>query len=214
MGEPLDGAAGIYRTANDPTLAAYASPQRRVIAYMLDQFLAFVAINFAAGLALRALMVLGIWGAHWRGADMAGVEVGVDLVSMWGAMGFAPKLAVLLAFLVANGPLYFVLMESSPWQATLCKRLLRVYITDDERRRIGAGSAAWRWIVKACFSGILAILQLVVVEVSQRRKAIHDFAAKTVVLAGRPEDKLESWRLPVAFGVSAAWVMATFMALF
>jgi uncharacterized RDD family membrane protein YckC len=211
VGDAFNGSA--RAVPQDGAPAAYASPLRRLIAYLLDEFLAVVVINLAAGFAVRGLMALGVWGEHLRGPNTAAGEVGFDVVSMWTNMGSSAKLAVVLAFLISFGPLYFVLLESSPWQATIGKRWLRVYVTDDERRRIGAGLAAWRWIVKAVFPGILALLQLVVMAVSKRRKAIHDFAVRTVVLTGRPDRHLEWWRLPVAFGASAAWVAATFMML-
>ena len=35
------------------------------------------------------------------------------------------------------GPIsYFILCEASTWQATFGKRLLRIYVTDDSRKRI------------------------------------------------------------------------------
>jgi uncharacterized RDD family membrane protein YckC len=199
--------------AFEPEPVFYADPRRRAIAYLLDEILAILAILLTAWLILRLLMAAGIWGSHLQAGAAAGSGRGFDVASMWNTMEFAPKLAVFFAFLISCGPLYFILMESSPWQATLAKRLLRVYVADHERRRISAGAAASRWIVKACFPGLFVVLPLVVMEVSERRKSIHDFAARSVVLSGRTEGKLEPWRLIVAFGGSAAWVAATFLAL-
>jgi uncharacterized RDD family membrane protein YckC len=209
MDEAVDPIAGDHPSGRGDRLAAYASPLRRFVAYLLDECLAVASIMVLTTLAFRALMASGIWGAHLRSEG----EVGYDVVSIWNSMGLAPKLAVSVAFFVSFGPLYFLLMESSPWQATLGKRLLGVYVTGDGQRRIRPGSAAVRWIVKALFSGILVLPQLIVMTVSRRRKAIHDFAARTVVLPGRTKGKLESWRLPVAFGASALWILATFVVL-
>jgi uncharacterized RDD family membrane protein YckC len=209
--DPVPGGGGIT-TAHKRV--SYADPRRRAVAYLLDETLAVSTIMLSTWLILRSLMGLGIWGPHLQVVAPAGTgQVGFDVASMWNTMEFAPKLLVFLAFLISCGPLYFIVMESSPWQATLGKRLFRVYVTDNEQRPISPGTAAWRWIVKACFPGLFVVLPLVVMEVSERRKSVHDFAARTVVLSGRAEGKIEPWRLIAAFGGSTAWVVATFMVL-
>lgn len=109
---------------------------------------------------------------------------------------------------------YFAFMECSAWQATLGKRLFRIYVTDNNFQRIGTGLAAWRSIAKTILSTWLAPLQLISVLATERRKAIHDFTANTVVLAGRTDGKLEFWRIPVAFVLSVVWMVVGYVLVF
>jgi RDD family len=40
------------------------------------------------------------------------------------------------------------LWEASSWQATLGKRLLNIYVTDDNRQRISLGRSVGRWLAR------------------------------------------------------------------
>ena len=99
-----------------PALAVpYADLASRVGAYIVDMIVAF-CISMAAGFTARLLFAAGLV-----------TEVPpTDPVSLWASLGITLKLVVVFSFVLAMGPIYFSLFESSPWQATFGKRLLRV----------------------------------------------------------------------------------------
>lgn len=77
--------------------------------------------------------------------------------------------------------LYFAFLESSPGQGTLGKRLLGLRVTDYEGRRIGFGRATGRYWSKF-LSGIPFNLGYVMAAFTQRKQALHDMIAKTLVV--------------------------------
>ena len=205
MEEAIDPLANPREAAHESTSVPYAGRLRRIAAYLLDTALAMTVILFFSGWIARALLV----GSMEAGNPQT--EVGFDVVSMWNAMGAGWKTMWAVAMVISTGPLYFAMMESSAWQATFGKRWLGIYVTDDKYQRINTGRSLWRSFVKAIFP---ALLQLIPFLITQRRKAIHDFAAQTLVLSGRTERSLEIWRPFVAFGLSIVWIALTLLGMF
>src|ERR1700680_82522 len=60
----------------------------------------------------------------------------------------AAILAVLPPVIIVATWLYFALMESSSWQATLGKKILRLYVTDLQGRRLTVSRATGRTLAK------------------------------------------------------------------
>lgn len=84
------------------------------------------------------------------------------------------------------GWLYFSLMESSGWQATLGKRLVGIRVTDLDGKRITFGRATGRY-----FSKILSWATLYIgyfmVAFTAKKQGLHDMLAGTLVLYGKPD---------------------------
>ena len=140
---------------------------RRIVALVLD------------GLAIS---VLGF--AISRGTDFSYAifhEISTDeaaRLTYWGEI--TPMPAILI---------YFVLTESSPWQASPGKFLLRLALRTNQDVRIGPLRALVRTVVKslsiyaAVASFGLGLPVLVAIPFfSRSRKALHDWAANTVVV--------------------------------
>jgi uncharacterized RDD family membrane protein YckC len=76
--------------------------------------------------------------------------------------------------------LYFAIMESSGWQATLGKQALNLVVTGESGERIGFGRATGRYFAK-----ILSLLTFLVgffmVGWTQRKQGLHDLIAGTLV---------------------------------
>ena len=102
------------------------------------------------------------------------------------------NLLALLIFWIGYG----TLLESSPWQATIGKRLMGLRVYDSEGGRLKVFQAAWRNLVKdgpfllftpipagRLLSAIWLGCHLVVLHRSPVYQAIHDRAAKTWVAA-------------------------------
>jgi uncharacterized RDD family membrane protein YckC len=106
---------------------------------------------------------------------------------MAGALGVAAKMFILVAFVLSMGPIYFMLWEAFSWQAALGKRLLNIYVADDNRQRISLGRSVARWLARwicSWFGGNL--ISVTTIASTGNGKAIHDFLGQTLVLRGRP----------------------------
>ena len=94
---------------------------------------------------------------------------------MWGAVGLLQLIAFVGVWL------YFALMESSAWQATLGKKVLGLYVTDLEGRRLGFGRATGRYFAKA-ISNFTLLIGYVIAGFTKKKQALHDIIAGCLVL--------------------------------
>jgi uncharacterized RDD family membrane protein YckC len=187
---------------------SFASLGRRLGAYFLDVIISG-SVVFAVAFSMRALRALGLWMP-------VGERIGesYDPVTAWHALGAGAKLSILLGFVLSMGPLYLALFESSAWQASLGKRLLDIYVTDNEGRRISIARAFGRWFWKVVLLYFwINLASLFTVALTKDKKAIHDMLAKTRVLRGRPTPRgfIEPWRIACAFGIPFVYLLATFL---
>jgi uncharacterized RDD family membrane protein YckC len=79
------------------------------------------------------------------------------------------------------GLLYFTLMESSKYQATLGKMALGIKVTDMEGRRISWGRALGRYLGKIV-SALILLIGFIMAGFTEKRQALHDMMAKTLVV--------------------------------
>lgn len=82
---------------------------------------------------------------------------------------------------------YFVLMESSHWQATVGKRVCKLRVTDLDGRRISIARALGRYLGKFVSAFILGI-GFLMVGWTRRKQGLHDVMADTLVMHLRPND--------------------------
>jgi len=82
---------------------------------------------------------------------------------------------------IAGGWLYFALMESSAWQATVGKRVLGLYVTDLQGRRISFGRASGRYFAKI-ISNFTLLIGYVMAGFTAKKQALHDMIAGCLVL--------------------------------
>ncbi|MDR2187899.1 MAG: RDD family protein [Azonexus sp.] len=82
---------------------------------------------------------------------------------------------------VAISGLYFVLLESSAWQATLGKRAMGIKVVNAAGERIGLGRALARWVSHILSSLTLGIGYMLA-GWTPRKQALHDMAAGTFVV--------------------------------
>lgn len=141
-----------------PADVVYAGFWRRAAAHVLDHLIILVPL-FAAQFALLFL-----------------VPVGPDSgeIMIWAQLAF-----YFAYFLVA--PLYFAGLESGAAQATPGKRALGIKVTDLDGRRIGFGQALGRWFASA-LSYLSMYIGFILAGFSDRKRALHDFLASTVVV--------------------------------
>ncbi|MBN1348966.1 RDD family protein [candidate division KSB1 bacterium] len=76
---------------------------------------------------------------------------------------------------------YFSGMESSPLQATVGKYLVGIYVTDSNGERISFGRATGRYFAKI-LSGIILSIGYLMAGFTEKKQALHDMVANSLVL--------------------------------
>lgn len=80
--------------------------------------------------------------------------------------------------------LYFALMESSTWQATLGKKALGIKVIDYQGNRISFLRATGRHFAKF-ISAIILFIGYIMAGFTERKQALHDMIAGTLVIMRR-----------------------------
>ncbi len=142
---------------------AYAGFWRRFAAFVIDTVLLAMGL-FIIGFLITFFVVLGLLSSGQQPTDQ-------------NLIGASYALYAILLVLVW---LYYAGLESSPWQATIGKRLVRLVVTDLYGRRISFGRATGRY-----FSKILSWLILAagfwMIPLTARKQGLHDLIASTLV---------------------------------
>lgn len=134
-----------------------ASPWRRLFAALIDLVI----------LGLVANTVVLLLGAK------VGVGPALDIASSGNIL------------LMTLGIGYFSLLESSPWQATLGKKLCGILVTDLNGNRLSVSRAMGRYAAKFA-SAITLLMGLAMIAITAERQGLHDMIAGTLVFTGRP----------------------------
>jgi uncharacterized RDD family membrane protein YckC len=164
-GEPLLRPQG-------PSSPVYASPAVvtryggfwiRLVAIVID----VIAVGIVTGpVSLIISVTAGLAG---RAVTMP--NVGVQLVSF----------VITFAFSTLVNWIYEAALESSSYQATLGKMALGLKVTDLEGRRISFARATGRHFAKI-LSGLMFFIGFIMAGFTQRKQALHDMIAGTLVV--------------------------------
>ncbi len=105
---------------------------------------------------------------------------------------FGPQfLYISFCFFALSGWLYFALMESSRWRATLGKRLLGLYVADERGEAVGFWRAGGRFacgrllIHLPIVGGYYFLVDCLCVGILPGKRAVHDMLAGCLVLRER-----------------------------
>ena len=174
----------------------YAGFWWRVLAWAIDS-----AILSAIAVLLHQLLgggALGIIGVHPSPGGVLNVGyVGGTSVAdatqppQWHLR--APGPVNLISLLVPFA--YYALLESSPWQATVGKRVCRLRVTRLDGRRISLPRALGRYLGKFVSAFILGIGFLMVAW-TPRKQGLHDLMADTLVMRLRQPSDLVRFKPP------------------
>lgn len=147
-------------TAQPPFAAGYAGFWRRFAAYWIDWFVFFsieLFIAAARGIPLSTRQAM-------EPEELAkGLLLGLFL-----------------------GWLYAASFESSPWQATIGKRAMDVYVTDLKGHRLSFAQASGRFFGKIVSALILGI-GFIMIGFTGRKQALHDLLAGCLVVRRKEE---------------------------
>jgi len=148
----------------DYSTPSYAGFWMRVLAYIIDSFvlsIVFCPLGLVMGLA-------GAMGeVDENSPEMMVGNLGLNIVS------------------IVAGWLYFSFMESSSWQATVGKKLLKLKVTDANGARLSFGNATGRYFGKI-LSGMICGIGFVMVAFSEKKQGLHDMIAGTLVVKDEP----------------------------
>jgi uncharacterized RDD family membrane protein YckC len=137
----------------------YAGFWLRFAAYIIDAIIAWIILTIL-------FMVFGLGNLFLSEPD----EIGASVI---GAVG----LIYLAIFL------YFPLMESSKWQATLGKRAVGIIVTDLAGNRISFLKALGRTLGKI-LSAIIIYIGFIMAGFTDKKQALHDLLVSTLVVKG------------------------------
>jgi len=158
--------AGWQTPAARPAVA-YAGFWLRVVAFIIDALVLYfvgmiLLLPFAASMGMRGMLT-------GRPPDLQALLPMIRAVI---------RLALLRTIL---NWLYYSLLESSAWQATLGKKALGLEVTDLDGNRISFGRATGRFFAKIISSIILGIGYLMA-GFTEKKQALHDILAGTLVI--------------------------------
>jgi len=187
----------------DTDVISYATFSRRLAAWSIDSAILLSLLLLIVVLA-RCVSAIGIWTPSQLPPEEA-----------WKSLGYSAKIFIVFAFILSLGPVYFALCEASPRQATLGKHILNIYVTGIDGQRISIGRAVERSMAKVllgCYG--IGAFSVITIAASKEKQALHDLAAQTLVLRGRPATvgALETWRIAIGLGLPFIWMAATFLA--
>jgi uncharacterized RDD family membrane protein YckC len=151
-----------------PPTVGYAGFWLRLVAFIID----FIVIY-----AVRAI----IFKPFGIDAGMHGMFHGRqprDFAEIAPMLGMIIRIALISSIMQW---LYFALMESSVWQATLGKKALGLSVTDLAGRRIGFGRATGRYFAKI-LSSLTLFIGYLMAGFTEKKQALHDMIAGTLVL--------------------------------
>lgn len=140
----------------------YAGFWLRFAAYLIDTMLlilVFLPVGFVLGIILAATPM----------GDDPSLSMGLNLLSN--------------GVQILAGWLYSSVLESSSWQGTVGKKIVGLRVTDLEGNRISFGKATGRYFGKI-LSGAICLVGFVMAGFTEKRQALHDQLAGTLVLSG------------------------------
>jgi len=153
----------------------YAGFWIRAAAVIIDRLVLYIPnCTISATLTLPLSIAMQRAGA---GSGPSGEE---KFFAVWFVMSAVQFIARLLV-----GWLYFGLMESSRWQATLGKRAVGIMVTDPEGRRLTFARASGRFFASILSWPLTIGVGYIMAAFTERGQTLHDLIAGTVVVYGR-----------------------------
>lgn len=118
--------------------------------------------------------------------SILGFVIGAVLGTILGGSDSTAGVATGVGYLVGTviGWLYYALQESSPKQATIGKQALGIVVTDLDNRQITFGKATIRYFAKI-LSGLILLIGYIMAAFTERKQALHDMLAGTLVVTRR-----------------------------
>ncbi|MGH9728538.1 MAG: RDD family protein [Candidatus Acidiferrales bacterium] len=153
---------------------AVAGPATGYAGFWL-RFVAWIIDSVLLGISFSFISVPVMAGSGLRNVMMDHPQTPAELL---GLLGVVYKLIVLA---VIFNWLYYALLESSAWQATLGKKALGLEVTDMNGRRISFARATGRYFGKIV-SAFILMIGFIMAGFTAQKQALHDMMAGCLVL--------------------------------
>jgi uncharacterized RDD family membrane protein YckC len=147
----------------------------RFFALLIDEAILGTGIGLVYGILaalVGALALVGI-GSRSEAGALFGIFAGLGV----GALAIPIGLCLTLW--------YFVGLETGPKQATWGKQIFGLKIVRTDGRRISKTQSAGRFLIKHLFSGAFLMIGFLIAAFTDRKQALHDLAAGTIVVRTR-----------------------------
>lgn len=150
--------------ADYPSEKIYAGFLKRFCALMIDSLIIF-AVFMLVGICVAVVMAVSVPKEDYV-LYLTALQKKINIVSFFASW------------------LYYALMESSPYQATLGKRIMRIKVSDLQGNRISFARATGRYFGKivSTFSLFIGFLMAAF---TVKKQALHDMIAETLVVNGK-----------------------------
>ncbi len=144
----------------------YASFFKRVVAYFIDGFILTAILYGLANLGMLKI-------------------IGLDNIRMMedAASTLTANSGYMVVLLVLN-IVYYATFQSSHWQATIGKKLMRIKLETLDGNRVSFAKASLRQFIMISLSGILYI-GYIMMFFNEKKQTLHDLVAKTVVVEAK-----------------------------
>jgi uncharacterized RDD family membrane protein YckC len=149
---------------------------------------AYVVDGLIVGIPLMIIIVIcvSVFGAFGGLAALRHLpnnpdqeQIQTELIPMF--MAFLGAYFVFILGAITISWLYFAMMESSERQATFGKAMLNLRVSDTNGNRLSFGHASGRYFSKLITGLVPFGIGWIMAGFTQRKQALHDFIAGTVV---------------------------------
>jgi uncharacterized RDD family membrane protein YckC len=143
----------------------------RVLAFLIDTIILYIATGI-----IGSLLGIGI-------APLAGIGASQEVL-------FGTTFLAIQALNFVINWLYYALLESSGWQATIGKMVIGLVVTGPGGKRISFLRATGRYFAKFISTFIL-LIGFIMVAFTSRKQGLHDMMANTIVYKTRNAGAIE-----------------------
>lgn len=159
-------------------VVAYAGFWLRFVAYLLDNLILGVPI----GIIVIILILSSGVGAFLHGVPNPPNPPNPDEVFDALGVSFFVGVGVVILLAIAGSWLYYAAFESSSWQGTPGKKVLNIFVTDMAGNRVTFGRATGRFFARLVTRLIPLGIGYILAGITERKQALHDMIASTLVL--------------------------------
>lgn len=161
----------------------YGSFWSRFAAHIIDSLIVGIPIGIISVIII-VMMVSGSVEMTDLMSDPTMLEYDRELTDAeaFAVLGFILGVGILCSIIgLVITWIYYAVLHSSKWQATLGNKLLGLKVTDLHGQRISFGRATGRFFSKSILSGIL-LIGYIIAAFTERKQALHDMIAGTLVI--------------------------------
>ena len=150
----------------------YAGFWWRFLANIIDS----IIISFVSWIFV--IPILGIFGVSLYSLKEAGFDPEQAELLIFPMIGLITTVSLMSTVMQW---LYFALMESSKYQGTVGKMVLKIKVTDEAGNRISFARATGRYFGKI-ISGMILMIGYIMAGFTEKKQALHDILASCYVI--------------------------------